>query len=1049
MAIKAIINNTEKEIEQIKNSDGQDIDYVYSRIGEKEAEGESTVSIKSIGGELTNYRIYGNTINGESVGDRTANLWDEIYEEDGTLHYVPIAVGDGLFTLSTTIPNGPPANIFFLAGNVGSGASTVRNGVWGENSRTIKAVDGYVTIAYEAGQSYGEQCYPWNNDTMLNAGSTALPYEPYGYRVPVTIEGKNLLQNTVKSQTKNGVTFTVNNDGSITCNGTASNNTFLKIGDLSLTSQSYILTGCPSEGGNDSYSLRCYKNGNIKGADVGNGFNINESIDGYIEIRIASGYTCDNLTFYPMICKADIKDDTYEPYHEPITTNLYLPEQIKMVGDEAEYVDFKEQKFHKIGADDINVTLPALSTIKGTNTLSVNTSIQPSNIYIKDGFDYKRVFTATRAIEGIPPLTYKAVEGALNNYRIYGNTVDGESVGDRTANLFNGELQNGYWNTLETLAQTSSAVFRSFKIFLPAGTYTITFATNVNIVRLIADGAVTQNIGNNLTEYTFTTQTNDDVGFSFRITGTSQVPWDNSDIMLNIGSAAIPYEPYGYRVPVTVTNGTDTETTNIYLDEQLTKSGDNADYIDYATQKRHNSDGTESSITLPEIAVTAGSNTLSVETGVQPSEIYLKGKIKKKPKIYYYSQDGQTLLYTESVLKGSNGMYSGTPTKMADSQYTYTFAGWSSSTGQTTATPEVRNNIQNDKNVYAAFSQTLNTYTVYFYNESDTPIETVQNVPYGGTATYTGATPTKQGYSFTGWSPLPTNITADTSCYAQFKAPYITDSWEVISQRSAAGTAQNYYSVGDCKPVYLNGTMGTLALDTTLYVYILGFNHNSALEGNGISFGCFKTAATNGIDVCLVDSKCGSSDTSGTKYFNMSHRGNYNYGGWKGSDMRYDILGSTNVQPSGYSSSKTGHDATSTCATNPVANTLMSCLPSGLRSVMKPMTKYTDAKGNSSNVEANVTTSIDYLPLLSAYEVQGTGTYANKYEKNKQAQYTYYSGGNSKVKYSHSATSTAVAWWVRSPSYLSGDRFCRVSTGGGASIVDAGYSLGVAPCFLV
>lgn len=154
--------------------------------------------------------------------------------------------------------------------------------------------------------------------------------------------------------------------------------------------------------------------------------------------------------------------------------------------------------------------------------------------------------------EGVPPLTYKAVEGALNNYRIYGNTVDGESVGDRTANLFNGELQNGYWNTLETLAQTSSAAFRSFKIFLPAGTYTITFATNVNIVRLIADGAITQNIGNNLTEYTFTTQTNDDVGFSFRITGTSPVPWDNSDIMLNIGSVAIPYEPYGYRVPVTI-----------------------------------------------------------------------------------------------------------------------------------------------------------------------------------------------------------------------------------------------------------------------------------------------------------------------------------------------------------------------------------------------------------------------------------------------------------------------------------------------------------------
>ncbi len=38
----------------------------------------------------------------------------------------------------------------------------------------------------------------------------------------------------------------------------------------------------------------------------------------------------------------------YEPYHAPDTTNLYLPEQIKMVGDEAEYVDYKKQKLHRV-----------------------------------------------------------------------------------------------------------------------------------------------------------------------------------------------------------------------------------------------------------------------------------------------------------------------------------------------------------------------------------------------------------------------------------------------------------------------------------------------------------------------------------------------------------------------------------------------------------------------------------------------------------------------------------------------------------------------------
>ena len=79
----------------------------------------------------------------------------------------------------------------------------------------------------------------------------------------------------------------------------------------------------------------------------------------------------------------------------------------------------------------------------------------------------------------------------------------------------------------------------------------------------------------------------------------------------------------------------------------------------------------------------------------------------------------------------------------------------------------------------------------------------------------------------------------------------------------------------------------------------------------------------------------------------------------------------------------------------------MAALPADLRAVMQPMTKYPDNKGNSSNVAANVTKTIDYLPLLSEFEIFGARSYANQYEKDYQAQYAYYSAGNSKVKYRH------------------------------------------------
>ena len=571
MAIKAIINNTEKEIEQIKNSDGQDIDYVYSRIGDKEAEGESTVSIKSIGGELTNYRIYGNTINGESVGDRTANLWDEIYDEDGTLHYVPINVGDGFFTLSTTTPNGgtsdssPAANIFFLAGNVSSGASTGGNGVWRENSRTIEAVDGYVTIAYRAVNSYGEQCYPWNNNTMLNLGSTPLPYEPYGYKVPVIVEGKNLLPTITATNSKNGILLRSESDGTVIVNGTATANTFFPLRENISYPFDTILSGCPL-GGSLGYCLRAITPSKIY-ADLGSGIFIPANTEVYIEIRIEEGFECNNLEFKPMFCRANIMDYTYEPYHEPITTNLYLPEPLKMVGDEAEYVDFKEQKFHKIGADDINVTLPALSTIKGTNTLSVNTSIQPSNIYIKDGFDYKRVFTATRAIEGIPPLTYKAVEGALNNYRIYGNTVDGESVGDRTANLFANLWKKGYIradNGREE--QIDGFICSSFFPVEYGQTYSISRNIRVGYdnIRGYRDDESFIGAGTDICDVsnpfpsaatnigTFTV-TNENVAFIRFNDSANDLGMKYMIVKGTYTEQTMPdYEPYGYRVPVTI-----------------------------------------------------------------------------------------------------------------------------------------------------------------------------------------------------------------------------------------------------------------------------------------------------------------------------------------------------------------------------------------------------------------------------------------------------------------------------------------------------------------
>ena len=127
----------------------------------------------------------------------------------------------------------------------------------------------------------------------------------------------------------------------------------------------------------------------------------------------------------------------------------------------------------------------------------------------------------------------------------------------------------------------------------------------------------------------------------------------------------------------------------------------------------------------------------------------------------------------------------------------------------------------------------------------------------------------------------------------------------------------------------------------------------------------------------------------------------------------------------------------------------MAALPSDLRAVMQPMTIYTDNTGGGSDNASYVTKTTDYLPLLAEYEIFGTRTYANSAEKNYQAQYAYYSAGNSRVKYRHSATGSTAWWWERSPYYSNSNSFCCVDTGGSANGSGARYSYGVAPAFRV
>lgn len=322
-------------------------------------------------------------------------------------------------------------------------------------------------------------------------------------------------------------------------------------------------------------------------------------------------------------------------------------------------------------------------------------------------------------------------------------------------------------------------------------------------------------------------------------------------------------------------------------------------------------------------------------------------------------------------------------------------------------------------------------------------LELVANVADGATVTATLGSKTVTGVSVGGqarlkipqegkWTVSATSgalvsapqeiIVPATVDIALVRQDLNDNSWAAIKQVSNANMGANFWSVGDCKEVTMNGKVsnGLTLTSYSAWVFIIGFNHNAEREGNGIAFQGFK-ATKNGTPVCLVDSRYNNQCSSVWFCMNASLASGAatNAGGWASCGMRNDIM--------------------------PL---IKAAFPSDLQTVIKTSTIYTDNTGNGIAGVAPTATQDDVF-LLAEYEVFGTRTHASTQEPNYLKQYSYYSAGNSKVKYRHNATDTDVRWWERSPASSFSSSFCAVVAAGSANYYNASMSLGVSPAFKV
>lgn len=363
--------------------------------------------------------------------------------------------------------------------------------------------------------------------------------------------------------------------------------------------------------------------------------------------------------------------------------------------------------------------------------------------------------------------------------------------------------------------------------------------------------------------------------------------------------------------------------------------------------------------------------------------------------------DGSTLLLSLDVTHGSDAIYPGsTPTKAQTAQYTYSFSGWSLSDGGS-ADANALTNVTADRSVYAAFTSTVRKYTVTFVNNSsgsNVTLQTVSNVAYGSTASYTGSTPVSAvdaSLEFLGWEPSPTNIVGNTTCYAQFESLFedaeIPDTWDTIIANIESGAYKTAYKVGNYKPLDL-GTEGTINMQI------------AAIDTDDLAGGGKAPTTWIGKELLAKTHRMNPARTGTSGAYDI---GTGAIGGWENSEMRSYLK-----------------------------NTIKPLIPATVRNAIVEVSKQQPSYNTAGTKEIQSTTDDVWLPSYN--ELFGSSSAAG--QPRYSALFPDYA---SRVKSKPGAS--ASAWWLRSANF--NPNFDHVNFSGHDYKNEANNSYGVALSF--
>ena len=214
------------------------------------------------------------------------------------------------------------------------------------------------------------------------------------------------------------------------------------------------------------------------------------------------------------------------------------------------------------------------------------------------------------------------------------------------------------------------------------------------------------------------------IGDSETVINGSDLPVLTGDVTITAVFSSNPV----YQVTVNPDNGTGTTSTPVENGETFeipadpTKSG-----YRFMGWKDQNGNDVSGTITISEnTTITAQWSELFTITWMNDGKVY------------------QT--ETDKYIAGETPVAPADPSKAADAQYTYTFAGW---------TPTV-DAITGDTTYTAQYTSTVNSYTIYFVDENGNPLYNT-TLNYGEQPVYGGDPIARQYYSYS-WDPHITPV---------------------------------------------------------------------------------------------------------------------------------------------------------------------------------------------------------------------------------------------------------------------------------------------------